>query len=42
MQTIPARTLLTTGSYTGIYLAEGPDIVRGTIEGIGAIEFEIA
>jgi 2-keto-4-pentenoate hydratase len=41
-QTIPARTLLTTGSYTGLYLAEGPDIVRGTIDGIGSIEFEIA
>jgi 2-keto-4-pentenoate hydratase len=40
-QAIPARTLLTTGSYTGCYMAEGPDIVRGTIEGIGGIEFDI-
>lgn len=41
VQIIPARTLLTTGSYTGFYVAEGPDIVRGTIEGLGHVEFEI-
>ena len=41
-QTIPARTLLTTGSYTGIYFSEGPDSVRGTIEGLGSVEFEIS
>ena len=38
---IPARTVLTTGSYTPFYLATGPGIVRGTIEGFGKIEFEI-
>ena len=38
---IPARTMLTTGSYTPLYLATGPGVVRGTIEGFGKIEFEI-
>ncbi len=38
---IPARTVLTTGSYTPLYLATGPGVVRGTIEGFGKIEFEI-
>ncbi|MGN6668980.1 MAG: 2-keto-4-pentenoate hydratase [Trinickia sp.] len=38
---IPARTVLTTGSYTPLYLASGPGVVRGTIEGVGKIEFEI-
>jgi 2-keto-4-pentenoate hydratase len=38
---IPARTVLTTGSYTPFYVATGPGIVRGTIEGFGKIEFEI-
>lgn len=38
---IPARTMLTTGSYTPFYIASGPGIVRGTVEGFGKIEFEI-
>jgi 2-keto-4-pentenoate hydratase len=38
---IPARTVLTTGSYTPLYIAMGPGTVRGTIEGLGKIEFEI-
>lgn len=38
---IPARTVLTTGSYTPLYLATGPGTVRGAIEGFGNIEFEI-
>jgi 2-keto-4-pentenoate hydratase len=38
---IPAHTLLTTGSYTGLHMTTGPDVVRGTIEGIGGITFEI-
>ncbi|RDU98625.1 fumarylacetoacetate hydrolase family protein [Trinickia dinghuensis] len=38
---IPARTVLTTGSYTPLYLAAGPGVVRGAIEGFGKIEFEI-
>jgi 2-keto-4-pentenoate hydratase len=41
-QTIPARTLLTTGSYTGMYFSEAPGTVRGTIEGLGSVEFEIS
>ncbi|MGF6600489.1 2-keto-4-pentenoate hydratase [Paraburkholderia sp. GAS448] len=40
-QTIPARSMLTTGSYTGMYFPEGPDRVRGSIEGIGSIEFDL-
>jgi len=40
-QTIPAHALLTTGSYTGIYFAEGADRVRGSIAGIGNIEFDL-
>lgn len=39
---IPARTVLTTGSYTPLYMAKEPALVRGTIEGAGAIAFEIA
>ncbi|PMS38685.1 2-keto-4-pentenoate hydratase [Trinickia symbiotica] len=39
---IPARTILTTGSYTPLYLAKEPGCVRGTIEGFGGIEFTIA
>ncbi len=38
---IPARTILTTGSYTPLYLAKEPGRVRGTIEGFGGIEFQI-
>lgn len=38
---IPARTVLTTGSYTPLYIATGPGKVRGEIEGFGKIEFEI-
>jgi len=38
---IPARTMLTTGSYTPFYIASGPGIVRGTVEGFGKIAFEI-
>lgn len=38
---IPARTVLTTGSYTSLYLATEPGVVRGAIEGFGSIEFEI-
>ena len=38
---IPARTVLTTGSYTPLYLASAPGLVRGTIEGVGNIAFEI-
>ncbi|WP_206956431.1 fumarylacetoacetate hydrolase family protein [Trinickia acidisoli] len=38
---IPARTVLTTGSYTPFYIATGPGVVRGTIEEFGKIEFEI-
>ncbi|WP_116138600.1 2-keto-4-pentenoate hydratase [Trinickia diaoshuihuensis] len=38
---IPARTMLTTGSYTPFYVATGPGVVRGKIEGFGNIEFEI-
>ncbi|PMS22145.1 hypothetical protein C0Z18_06465 [Trinickia dabaoshanensis] len=38
---IPARTMLTTGSYTPFYIATGPGVVRGEIEGFGKIEFEI-
>lgn len=38
---IPARTVLTTGSYTPLYIATGPGTVHGTIEGLGKIEFEI-
>jgi len=32
---------LTTGSYTPFYIASGPGIVRGTVEGFGKIAFEI-
>lgn len=39
---IPARTVLTTGSYTPLYMATEPARVQGTIEGFGCIEFEIA
>lgn len=39
---IPARTILTTGSYTPLYLAKEPGRVRGKIEGFGGIEFTIA
>ena len=38
---IPARTVLTTGSYTPLYIASAPGLVRGTIDGFGNIEFEI-
>jgi 2-keto-4-pentenoate hydratase len=38
---IPARTVLTTGSYTPLYIASAPGVVRGVIEGLGKIEFEI-
>ena len=38
---IPARTVLTTGSYTPLYMASEPGIVRGTIEGLGNVEFEV-
>lgn len=38
---IPARTVLTTGSYTPLYMAKEPARVRGTVEGLGSIEFEI-
>lgn len=38
---IPARTVLTTGSYTPFYIASEPGIVKGEIEGFGKIEFEI-
>ena len=38
---IPARTVLTTGSYTPFYIATGPAVVRGAVEGFGTIEFEI-
>jgi 2-keto-4-pentenoate hydratase len=38
---IPARTVLSTGSYTPLYMATGPGVVRGAIEGFGKIEFEI-
>jgi 2-keto-4-pentenoate hydratase len=38
---IPARTILTTGSYTPLYIAAGPGTVRGMIEGFGKVEFEI-
>lgn len=39
---IPARTMLTTGSYTPLYMAAEPALVRGVIEGLGQIEFRIA
>lgn len=39
---IPARTVLTTGSYTPFYVAATPGVVRGTIEGFGTVEFKIA
>jgi 2-keto-4-pentenoate hydratase len=39
---IPARTVLTTGSYTPLYMATEPALVRGQIEGFGGIEFQIA
>lgn len=39
---IPARTMLTTGSYTPLFMATEPAVVRGTIEGFGGIKFEIA
>lgn len=38
---IPARTVLTTGSYTPLYLATQPGVVRGMVEGLGKVEFEI-
>lgn len=38
---IPARTVLTTGSYTPLYIATQPGVVRGTVEGLGKVEFEI-
>jgi 2-keto-4-pentenoate hydratase len=38
---IPARTVLTTGSYTPLYIANEPGTVRGEIDGFGKIEFEI-
>ncbi|CAN7677993.1 fumarylacetoacetate hydrolase family protein [Trinickia sp. LjRoot230] len=40
--TIAARTVLTTGSYTPLYMAKAPGTVRGEIEGFGSIEFKIA
>jgi 2-keto-4-pentenoate hydratase len=40
-RSIPARTVLTTGSYTPLYIAKEPAIVRGVIEGFGGIEFRI-
>jgi 2-keto-4-pentenoate hydratase len=41
-RSIPARTLLTTGSYTPLYMANEPALVQGEIAGFGAIEFHIA
>lgn len=38
---IPARTVLTTGSYTPLYIAAEPGVVRGTIDGLGTVRFEI-
>jgi 2-keto-4-pentenoate hydratase len=38
---IPARTVLTTGSYTPLYMATQAGVVRGLIEGVGKVEFEI-
>jgi 2-keto-4-pentenoate hydratase len=38
---IPARAVLTTGSLTPLYVAKAPGVVRGTIDGLGSIEFEI-
>jgi 2-keto-4-pentenoate hydratase len=38
---IPARTVLTTGSYTPLYLATRPGLVRGRIDGLGEIAFEM-
>lgn len=39
---IPARTMLTTGSYTPVFWTKEPAVVRGEIEGFGNIEFKIA
>jgi 2-keto-4-pentenoate hydratase len=39
---ITARTMLTTGSYTPLYMAMDPALIRGAIEGFGGIEFRIA
>jgi 2-keto-4-pentenoate hydratase len=39
---ITARTILTTGSYTPLYMATAPALVRGVIDGLGSIEFRIA
>lgn len=38
---IPAGTVLTTGTYMPLYMVTKPGRVRGTIEGLGQIEFEI-
>lgn len=40
-QTIPASSVVTAGSYTGLYLAPGPDEVVGEIEGIGRVAFSL-
>jgi 2-keto-4-pentenoate hydratase len=39
---IPARSVLTTGTYTPLHMASEPAVVRGAIEGLGGIEFRIA
>jgi 2-keto-4-pentenoate hydratase len=39
---IPARKVLTTGSYTPLFMATEPARIRGAIEGLGGIEFRIA
>lgn len=41
-QSIPARTMLTTGSYTPLFMAKESALVRGVIEGLGEIEFSMA
>lgn len=40
-RSIPARTVLTTGSYTPLYIAAAPGVVHGTIDGLGTVRFEI-
>ena len=39
---IPARKMMTMGSYTPLYMTTEPAVVRGAIEGLGRIEFRIA
>jgi len=40
-QVITPSSVVTTGSYTGIYWAPGPDEVIGEIEGVGRVAFHL-